>query len=243
MTGMLVAVLLTAGCAVLLFSGRSAGPHEPSSIDGAASVNRQVAVDPHDLPLFVHQLSGLLKAGRSPHQLWRDALDVYSGRGLPMSGFAVRAVPVLQAAQQGASMGLRVPDVLRRSAAAGREGLRSRSAALDRLWRDLAACVEVAESSGAPLAVVLDRYASQLESSLDAEAARATALAGPKATTRLLTWLPVFGLGLGFLLGVQPVAVLLGSPLGLTVLFVGLALMALGRWWSHTLVAAASRPV
>lgn len=189
-------------------------------------------VDPHDLPLFVHQLTGLLRAGRTPAQLWQDVLDVHRGSTV---GFCRSAQPVLQSAQQAAAMGMSVPEVLRQGA--GRLPDRHLFA---RLWPDLAACVEVSERSGAPLADVLDRYAVQLEAELDADAARATALAGPKATVRLLSWLPVFGLGLGFLIGVQPLAVLLGSPLGMAALLSGLVLMAAGRFWSHRLVSAAA---
>ncbi|WP_253905736.1 type II secretion system F family protein [Arthrobacter sp. H5] len=192
-------------------------------------------MDPHDLPLFVHQLAGLLRAGRTPAQLWRDVLDVHRGSTV---GFSRAVQPVLQSAQQAAAMGMSVPEVLRQGA--GRLPDRH---VLARFWPDLAACVEVAERSGAPLADVLDRYAVQLEAELDADAARATALAGPKATVKLLSWLPVFGIGLGFLIGVQPFAVLLGSPLGTAALISGLALMVAGRFWSHRLVSAAARTI
>ena len=81
-----------------------------------------------------------------------------------------------------------------------------------RVWFQLAACFDVAEATGCPLADVLTRFAAQLEAEDDADAARQTALAGPRATVRLLTWLPFLGLGLGLLLGVDPVEVLLETP-------------------------------
>jgi len=105
---------------------------------------------------------------------------------------------------------------------------------------DLAACFEVAEASGCPLADVLTRFAAHLESEGDARAARETALAGPKATVRILTWLPFLGLGLGLLLGVDPWTILLGSPWGVAALIAGLALTALGRIWSARLVRGAA---
>ena len=108
-----------------------------------------------------------------------------------------------------------------------------------RVWLQLAACFDVAEASGCPLADVLTRFAAQLEAEDDAEAARQTALAGPRATVRLLTWLPFLGLGLGVLLGADPVAVLLGTPLGVAALAAGLALTAAGRIWSSRLVRTA----
>lgn len=109
-----------------------------------------------------------------------------------------------------------------------------------RTWSELAACFDIAEASGCPLADVLTRFAAQLEAEDDADAARQTALAGPKATVRLLTWLPLMGLGLGAALGVDPLATLLGTPLGLAALFGGVVLTAAGRAWSARLVSAAA---
>ncbi|MFF2245490.1 type II secretion system F family protein [Arthrobacter sp. NPDC058130] len=108
-----------------------------------------------------------------------------------------------------------------------------------RVWGELAACFDIAEASGCPLADVLARFAAHLETEDDAEAARQTALAGPRATVRLLTCLPVSGLGLGLLLGVDPVAALLGHPWGLASVAAGVVLTAVGRLWSIGLVRAA----
>lgn len=109
-----------------------------------------------------------------------------------------------------------------------------------RVWGELAACFDTAEASGCPLADVLARFAAHLETEDDAEAARQTALAGPRATVRLLTWLPLSGLALGLLLGVDPVVTLLGNPWGLAALAAGVALTAVGRLWSSRLVRAAA---
>ena len=109
-----------------------------------------------------------------------------------------------------------------------------------RVWGELAACFDTAEASGCPLADVLGRFAAHLETEDDAEAARQTALAGPRATVRLLTWLPLSGLALGLLLGVDPVATLLGNPWGLAASAAGAALTTVGRLWSSRLVRAAA---
>lgn len=107
-----------------------------------------------------------------------------------------------------------------------------------RIWCELAACFDIAEASGCPLADVLARFAAQLEVEDDAEAARQTALAGPKATVSLLTWLPLMGLGLGIALGVDPLAILIGTPLGMAALAAGVGLTIAGRIWSARLVGA-----
>jgi tight adherence protein B len=108
-------------------------------------------------------------------------------------------------------------------------------------WLELAACLEICEASGAPVAAVLARLADRLDADEDAAAMRETALAGPRATVRLLTWLPFIGLGLGMAMGVDPVGVLLGGPLGWACLAIGLALVAAGKWWSGHLIATAAR--
>ncbi|WP_395798785.1 type II secretion system F family protein [Arthrobacter sp. FW306-04-A] len=109
-----------------------------------------------------------------------------------------------------------------------------------RIWGELAACLEVAEASGCPLADVLTRFASQLEAEDDAGDARQTALAGPKATVRLLTWLPVFGLGLGTVLGVDPLGILMANGIGLAAFAAGIVLTIAGRIWSSRLVLVAA---
>jgi tight adherence protein B len=90
------------------------------------------------------------------------------------------------------------------------------------------------------LADVLARFAAQLEAEDDAEAARQSAFAGPRATVRLLSWLPVLGLGLGVALGVDPLGILLGEPAGFAALVAGVALTAAGRIWSAKLVRSAT---
>ena len=202
-----------------------------------------------EVPLLIHQLTGLLAAGRAPHQLWADAAALQSAAGKrDGDALSARLLPVLEAAASAASLGLSPVPVFEAAAQdrAGRAlkthhtGNRGGAASLSGLWAGLAACVRVSERSGAPLAGVLSRYAAQLEAGLDSQAARETAMAGPQATVRLLTWLPVGGLGLGYLLGADPVGILLGSPLGWLAGTAGVALSLAGRFWSRALVRQAA---
>ncbi|NKX50274.1 hypothetical protein HER39_06765, partial [Arthrobacter deserti] len=145
--------------------------------------------------------------------------------------------PRIRAAGRAAELGLSVADALRRSdSAAPAIGDRR----LARIWTDLAACWEASGLTGAPLAVLLEDYAEHLQQELDAGAARRTALAGPQATSALLAWLPLLGLGLGMLMGVDPLGMLLGTRAGWAVLAAGAGLLAAGRAWSRTLVARAA---
>lgn len=256
MTGTMVGALLLASFLILALpsdGGDGLVPRRTSGVIGWRRSARPAAVDPAELPLFVHQLTTLLQVGRSPHQLWQDIALLYpatdDGNGRrAAAGFAHFAAPVLRAAQQAAAIGAGVPEVLRTAAAepprsSGFRPGRARTppSVCAGLWRDLAVCLEVSERSGAPLTEVLSRYASQLDLALDSASARATALAGPTATARLLGWLPMVGLGLGYLTGLQPLAVLFGSAAGVTVLCAGVLLMLLGRFWSGRLVAAAGK--
>ena len=196
-----------------------------------------------ELPLLIHQLTGLLAAGRAPHQLWADAAALQcGGSGAETHGqLAAPLLPVLDAAAPAASLGLSPVPVFR--AAADEPGAgRGSGLSLEILWMELAACVSVSERSGAPLAGVLGRYADALEGSLDQQAARETVLAGPQATVRLLTWLPAGGLALGYLLGANPPAVLAGSPLGWSAAAAGVGLSLAGRMWSRALMRRAAGP-
>lgn len=101
--------------------------------------------------------------------------------------------------------------------------------------------VAVADRLGTPVADVLECCAQGLAEAEEGAGQRRTAMAAPRATARLLAWLPLAGLGLGVLLGVDPVAVFADAGLGTACLLLGLVLMALGRRWSAALVHRAER--
>lgn len=205
------------------------------------------------LTLLVQQLAALLQGGRTPSRLWDELWLVHHGRpegaaGPPDPGQMPRAgwnrpslsagsLTMLGAVRAAAFRGLPVSDAIRRAAPAAFARTVGRE---PRIWLELAACFDIAEASGCPLADVLARFAAQLEVEDDADAARQTALAGPNATVSLLTWLPVMGLGLGMALGVDPLAMLFGTPLGMAALAAGVALTVAGRIWSARLVHSAA---
>ena len=220
------------------------------------------------MTVVVQQLAALLKGGRTPARLWEELWLVYTGgqddpslraeRSEPFeaepfvaepfvagrggSGLGAGSVAMLGAARAAAFRGSPVSDAIRSSAPVAFPRMEGRE---PRIWFELAVCFDMAEASGCPLADVLTRFAAQLEVEDDAEAARQTALAGPKATVTLLTWLPLMGLGLGIALGVDPLAILVGTPLGMAALAAGAALTVAGRIWSARLVrsaAGAARP-
>lgn len=101
---------------------------------------------------------------------------------------------------------------------------------------DLQLSLRMSESAGAPLATSLERAAEHAEERIDALLGRQSALAAPRATGRILSWLPLLGLGLGVLMGSDPVGVLTGSILGALTSLLGLGLAFAGRRWTAALV-------
>lgn len=101
---------------------------------------------------------------------------------------------------------------------------------------DLQLSLRMSESAGAPLATSLERAAEHAEERIDALLGRQSALAAPRATGRILSWLPLLGLGLGVLMGSDPVGVLTGSILGALTGMLGLGLAFAGRRWTAALV-------
>ena len=194
------------------------------------------------LTVVVQQLAALLKGGRSPSRLWDELWQLYVERGSAHDDarrprLSPGSAAVLSAARGAALRGAPVAEAIRSACSPSGHGAGGHE---PRIWAELAACFEIAAASGCPLADVLTRFAAQLEVEDDAEAARQTALAGPKATVALLTWLPLLGLGLGVCLGVDPLAMLLGTPFGVAALVAGIALTVAGRVWSARLVRAAA---
>lgn len=103
------------------------------------------------------------------------------------------------------------------------------------------AAARLAQRSGAPPAAVLDRLGAALDDEQEIAGQRRAAMAGPRATARLLAWLPLFGVALGAALGANPVGVLLDGRLGTVLLAAAGLLSWTGRRWSSQLLVAAER--
>lgn len=240
----LVFCLCLAGAAAALLAGpahrvRSIGLPEsgaPSRAPWWSRFSRDAAAEAAEWTALLRRLGALLQAGRSPAAAFEGAGSAGHRSARTGTGRHIEALCASVAAAT--RLGLSVSTALTGAPAPelGHRPLERRAVATT---AELALCWEVSERTGAPLAALLGGLADALEAELDAEAARGTALAGPRSTVRILTWLPVLGIGLGMLMGVDPLRALLTTPWGLAALVAGAVLTGLGRVWTRTLIARA----
>ena len=269
MSALWVFGLASAACCLAVWGGTvGRTPRYRPAVRGRNLTEPRQRRTAESLPRVVRQLASLLAAGRSGPVVWGALAQVLmmehtrrleppgaanSSRAASSPGMPDDAVLVLVlAVQRATALGIPTATAVRHScgeAAVSVRRLRIRSRGKGphltleqyRTWLDVAACFEVCEGSGAPVAAILGRLALSIEADQDAAALRETALAGPRATVRLLSWLPFLGLGLGMAMGVDPLGALLGSLLGWLVLGSGVVLSLIGRLWSAKLIEGASR--
>lgn len=145
-----------------------------------------------------------------------------------------------EARASGEPWGIRVLRRRRRQ----RGSLRSRQRApdpVDHGAATVAAAWSIAEHAGAALSPALRGAAAALRDRAETVRDVRTSLAGPRATARLMAWLPAVGVGMAYVIGVDVVGALVGGPLGWAAGVAGLSLMAAGRAWTARLVGEASR--
>jgi tight adherence protein B len=97
----------------------------------------------------------------------------------------------------------------------------------------------LAERHGIPLAELLARAHEDIRWRVRFGATVRAQLAGPRATAAILTALPALGLGLGQLIGADPIGVLRGGALGQLLLVAGIGLAAAGMAWSERILRSA----
>ncbi|MDR7235162.1 type II secretion system F family protein [Agrococcus sp. BE272] len=105
----------------------------------------------------------------------------------------------------------------------------------------VAAVLSLARETGAPTAPTLERLAGLLrEQAVQARALEA-ALAGPRATARLVMALPIVGIGFGLALGLDVVGAATGGGVGTWSMLLGAALLVAAWAWSRAIVRRAAR--
>jgi tight adherence protein B len=107
-----------------------------------------------------------------------------------------------------------------------------------RIGRLTAAAWHLAESTGAPLADLIERVEADARVADRAYAAAVAQAAGARATAWLLGALPAGGIALGYAIGADPLQILLHTPLGAVCALTALGLQIAGLAWADRLVAA-----
>jgi len=105
--------------------------------------------------------------------------------------------------------------------------------------RDLARAWQVSAETGAPLATALDQVSDTLTADQVLRTVVAGELAAPRATGKIMAALPFCGLGLGYLIGGDPLSFLLAGPPGWMCLIGGVVLAAAGVLWIDLLAQQA----
>ncbi|MCZ7472781.1 MULTISPECIES: hypothetical protein [unclassified Micromonospora] len=104
-----------------------------------------------------------------------------------------------------------------------------------RVARLARAAGRLADRTGAPLADLLERIEADARAADRGLAAAAAQAAGARATAWLLAALPLGGIGLGYGIGVDPVAVLLHTPVGAGSAVAAVVLQVGGLLWAERL--------
>ncbi|MFI7215663.1 type II secretion system F family protein [Micromonospora maritima] len=103
------------------------------------------------------------------------------------------------------------------------------------------AAARLADRTGAPLAELLERVEADARAADRGLASAAAQAAGARATAWLLAALPLGGIGLGYAIGVDPVAVLLHTPVGGGSAVAAVVLQVGGLLWAERLGAGPGR--
>lgn len=180
---------------------------------------RKVTVEPG---LLVSEVATRLRSGATTEAAWRQAL---TRLGMVNTGDA-------ELDNYG------VPGALRRLWGMSARTLRKNGDMRTGIPPAVAVC-RMSHMTGAPTADVLDSCAHGVMEAAEASAARRVALAGPKASARMLSWLPLLGLGLGIAMGADPFGFLTGSMIGMGCLVMGLAFEVVGILWVRRLAVKA----
>ncbi|MDR1450188.1 MAG: hypothetical protein LBI84_08335 [Propionibacteriaceae bacterium] len=143
---------------------------------------------------------------------------------------AARDCPILAPAAATAQMGGEVVSLLRDIG--GQPGAAG--------FLEVARAWEVTERTGAPLHGVLSRVKTSLAAQAELTSVIDQELAAPRATSQLLAVLPIAGLGIGYLVGGDPIDFLTATAPGRVCLMAGFGLACLGAVWSDRLAAKVS---
>lgn len=173
------------------------------------------------LPLL-DGLRASLAAGLTPE----ESLNLAASSAEP--AMAASLSPVIEAAREGSPLGGAWQRVARN------EGHRD-LASLARAW-------VISERLGCPLADAVATTASTSRARTALSQRLDSATAGARATCALLSALPLGGVGIALMLGIDPVT-LYGSPIALASALAGVCLLLAGRWLVNRMITGVAKAV
>ena len=190
----------------------------------------------------VQRLAVLLTAGVAPGSAWEYLAEAATGRIRPilqdvaLCSARGDTVEGILAAATSTTVAVAAPRWVSRQ----RSRQRSSNGVAALAWLGLAAAWVVATQAGASLAPTLRDVAQSLRDLATTQRELGVALAGPKATAKLVLVLPVVGVLFGVALGFDSLGVLFATVPGALCLAVGIALMFAARGWNRRLVRSAT---
>jgi tight adherence protein B len=104
----------------------------------------------------------------------------------------------------------------------------------------LGAVWQLALSAGASMSWAIESLGETFRAAARHRREIDLAFAGPKATAKLVAWLPAAGLVLAQLFGLNPLGAILTIPLALIALLVGALLLIVGHRWSKSIITRAA---
>jgi tight adherence protein B len=171
----------------------------------------------------------------------QGALDVLVGE-LRVGAHPVAAFGVAAREFDGSvSASLRAVAARARLGADVAAGLRSaaRQSSLPAHWERLAVCWQLAETHGLAIATLMQTAQRDIVERERFSAKVEAGMAGARTTAAVLAGLPVLGVGLGQLIGAEPLGFLLSGGVGGWLLVIGVTLACLGLLWSDRITARA----
>lgn len=216
---------------------------------GVRAVRTPVASTPrapgNAVDVLLATVAASLRAGTPPAHAWAHAGVLATPDGVPHAGsLALRIDGSAREDPDDDSASDRPDDARAPRSRPGRRRRHGHTAARERRAQvaALVAASRVAARLGAPLADTLEHVGREAVAAETRAARRRAALAGPRATARLLAWLPLLGLLVASLLGGDPVSTVLGGGAGAVSVTCGALALAVGRRWIRVLVRQAERP-
>jgi tight adherence protein B len=173
----------------------------------------------------------------------QGALDVLIGE-LRVGAHPVTAFDVAAAEVEGVvAVALRTIAARARMGAGVAAGMRSVAgrSSLPAHWDRLAACWELAQTHGLAIASLMQTAQRDLVERERFSVRVAASMAGARATGSVLAVLPVIGIGLGQLIGANPLGFLVGGGAGGWLLVIGVALGCAGLTWSDRITGEVTK--